>query len=248
MRRIVLATIAALSIAACSNDSTGPDNAALLAITEAGAGSALTIAGGYDGEIYQDRLINGLPDSLKLSDSQKTALKALVSAFETATKADRDALSRILGDARKSMGRRGDAGRVGQLLGDAAPIVARLRAAEEKLKSDIDAILTAEQRAWVETHAPKKCKPGSFPALSDAQKSQIKALENGFRESNKADLEAVKAAFESAKGKTAAEVKTILDGIASARARLEAARKKLTSDISNVLTTEQKNSGCLPLG
>src|SRR5215213_11859281 len=100
MRRIVLATIAALSMVACSTDSTGPDNAALLAINEAASG-ALTIAGGYDGDLYQDRLINGLPDSIKLTDSQKTALKTLVSAFQSATKADRDALYTLLGDARK---------------------------------------------------------------------------------------------------------------------------------------------------
>lgn len=248
MRRIVFTTIAALSIAACSSDSTGPDSAALLAINEAATGTSLTLVGGYDGGLYQDRLANGLPDSLKLTDSQKTALQALVSAFEAATKADREALNKLLGDARKSAGNRGDAGKVGQLLGDAAPIVARLRAVEEKLKIDMDAILTAEQRAWVASHSPKKCKPGSFPALTDTQKAQIKALETAFRETNKADLEAVKKALESTKGKTADEIKTILDGIAPARARLDAARAKLKSDISNVLTAEQKNSGCLPLG
>ncbi len=248
MRRIVLATIAAFSIAACSNDATGPDDATLRAINAAGTGTALTIVGGYDGDVYQDRLTNGLPDSLKLTDAQKTAIKNLVSAFEAATQADRDSLNKLLGDARKSVGNKGDAGKVDKLLGDAAPIVARLRTAEEKLKTDIDAVLTAEQRAWVASHGPKKCKPGSFPALTSTQKAQIKTLETAFRETNKADLEAVEAALKGTKGKSAAEIKSILDAIAPARARLETARKKLTEDIAKVLTTEQKNSGCLPLG
>ena len=248
MRRIVFATIAALSIAACSNDATGPDSSALLAIDAAGAGTALTVVGGYDGEIFQDRLVNGLPDSLKLTDSQKAAIKAVVSAFEASTKADRDSLNKLLGDARKSLGKKGNGSTLEQTLGAAAPIIARLRTAEEKLKTDIDAILTAEQRAWVASHSPRQCKPGSFPALTSTQKAQIKALENGFRETNKADLETVDAALKNAKGKSADEIKTILDSIAPVRARLDAARKKLTDDIANVLTAEQKNSGCLPLG
>ena len=214
MRRIALVTLAALSLAACSRDTTAPDTLSLT-IESAGTGTALTLAGGYDAGTYQNRLANGLPDSLKLSSDQQAAIRALIAAFETSTKADRDALQRILRRAREA-GRGSAAG----ILAEGVPIIARLQAAETKLKSDIDAILTAEQRAWLASHSPRNCRPERFPSLSDAQKAQIAALEKAFQE-NKAGL----------------------DG-----ARLDAARKALREAIIGVLTAEQKASGCLPLG
>ena len=243
MRRIALVTLAALSLSACSKDTTAPDVSSSLLIETAGTSTALTMAGGYDAGTYQNRLANGLPDSLKLSSDQQAAIRALISAFETATKADRDSLQAILRRAR-------DAGRgsaAGVLL-DGAPVIARLAAAEAKLKADIDAILTAEQRAWLASHTPRNCRPDKFPALTDAQKAQIAALEQAFTDKNKADLDAVKAAFDAARGKPRDEAEKILQGTAAARARLEAARKALRESITAVLTAEQKASGCLPLG
>ncbi|MEO8575863.1 MAG: Spy/CpxP family protein refolding chaperone, partial [Gemmatimonadales bacterium] len=199
--------------------------------------------GGYDAGTYQNRLANGLPDSLKLSSDQQTAIRALITAFETSTKADRDALQSILRRAREG-GRASAPG----ILAEAAAIIARLQAAETKLKSDIDTILTADQRAWLASHTPRNCRPERFPALTDAQKAQISALEQAFQDKNKADLDAVKAAFDSAKGKSREEAERILQGTAAARARLEAARKALRESIVGLLTAEQKASGCLPLG
>ena len=214
MRRIALVTLAALSLSACSKDTTAPDTLSL-GIDAAGTGTALTLAGGYDAGTYQNRLANALPDSLKLSSDQQAAIRALIGAFETATRADRDALQRILRRAREA-GR----GSVAGILAEGVPIIARLQAAESKLKSDIDAILTAEQRAWLASHSPKNCRPDRFPALTDAQKAQIAALEKAFQES-----------------------KAGLDGPS-----LDAARKALREAIIGVLTAEQKASGCLPLG
>jgi Spy/CpxP family protein refolding chaperone len=242
MRRIALVTLAALSLSACSKEATAPDAPSLL-IEAAGTGTALTLAGGYDAGTYQTRLANGLPDSLKLSADQQAAIRALISAFETATKADRDSLQAILRRAR-------EAGRAGAatILASGAPVIARLQAAEAKLKADIDAVLTAEQKAWLASHTPRNCRPDRFPALTDAQKAQIAALERAFVENNKADLDAVKAAFESARGKTREEAQQILEATAAARARLEAARKALRESIVAIFTAEQRASGCLPLG
>lgn len=245
MRRIAIVTFAALSLAACSSDSTAPESPDL-AFDAALTGSALTVIGGYEAEIYQSRLFNALPDSLKLSADQEARIKALVAAFEAATKADREALNAILRAA-------GNGGRptreaMREALAKAAPIIARLQAAGSKLKADIDAVLTAEQRAWIAANAPKRCRPDQFPALSEAQKAQIRALERAFQETNKADLDAVKAAFEEARGKSRDEAARILERVAANRARLEAARKQLREAISGVLTPEQKASGCLPLG
>ena len=162
MRRIALVTLAALSVSACSKDTTAPDTSALL-IESASTGTALTLAGGYDAATYQNRLANGLPDSLKLSAEQQAAIRSLIASFETATRADREALGAILRRAR-------EAGRGGapRIIAEAVPIIARLQAAEVKLKADIDAVLTAEQRAWLESHRPRSCRPDRFPASRDS--------------------------------------------------------------------------------
>jgi Spy/CpxP family protein refolding chaperone len=247
MRRIALISAVALAIAACSNDTTAPATTDLT--IDAGAfGTALTVTGGYDADLYQNRLLNALPDSLKLSADQQTKIKALVDAFNAATKADRDALGTILAKARDAAHGRASADSVGKILARGLAITARLAAAESKLKSDIDAVLTADQRAWIAAHAPKSCKAGSFAPLSDAQKTQITALEKTFETNNKADLQAVRAAYDSAEGKTKAERDAILASVAPAIARLETARKALTAAITAVLTPEQRASGCLPLG
>ena len=247
MRRIAFMTIAALSFVACSTETTAPTSSDLS--IDAGAfGTALTVVGGYDSDVYQTRLANGLPDSLKLSADQQAKIKALSEAFQAATKADREALGAVLKEARDAKKGGTSKDEVGKILAKGAAIAARLATAETKLKSDIDAILTADQRAWLASHQPKKCDPRKFATLTDAQKDQIKTLEKAFEQNNKADLQAVKAAYEDAEGKPKADRDAIIAKVAPAIARLDAARKALTAAISAVLTPEQRASGCLPLG
>lgn len=249
MRRIAFITLAAAAVVACSTETSTAPNTPDLTINAGSFGGALTLAGGYEPDLYQDRLTNALPDSLKLTSEQQAKIKALIEAYNAATKADHDALAALLGKARDlGKSRTTGADSLAKLLAKGAEITARLVTAQSKLKSDIDAVLTADQLAWLTSHEPKKCKPGSFPALSDAQKAQIKALEQAFQTNNKADLDAVKAALDSAKGKSPAERDAILSTVRAAQARLEAARKALKEAITGVLTAEQKASGCIPLG
>jgi len=98
MRRIAFITFAAASLAACSLETTNP-NPSDLSVDAGAFGTALTIAGGYEPELYQDRLVNGLPDSLKLTTEQQAQIKALITAFNAATKADHDAIEAILKQA-----------------------------------------------------------------------------------------------------------------------------------------------------
>lgn len=248
MRRIAFITFAALSLAACSTDTTAP-TVTDLSIDAGAFGTALTVVGGYEADLYQTRLTNGLPDSLKLTSDQQTKIKALVEAFQAATKADRQALEAILGQARDAAKKgRLSADSVGKILAKGLEARTRLIAAELKLKTDIDVVLTPDQRAWIASHEPKKCKADKFSPLSDAQKTQIKSIEKAFEDANRADLQAVKAAYESAEGKSKADRDAILAGVAPAIARLDAARKALTTAIAAVLTPEQKASGCVPLG
>jgi Spy/CpxP family protein refolding chaperone len=253
MRRIAFITIAALSLAACSNDTTSPANSDLT-ITDAGAfGTALTLAGGYDADTYENRLVNALPDNLELTDEQKAKIKSLVDAFQQSTKADRDALNAILREAHQAVEAKKTRAEVESILSKGADIRRRLATAEAKLKSDIDAVLTAEQKAWIASHSPRGCRADRFPPLTDAQKAQIKALETAFQENNKADLAAVKAVLDEAQaaikaGKSRDEVAAILGKAIAPMTRLETARKTLHDQIIAVLTPEQKASGCLPLG
>jgi Spy/CpxP family protein refolding chaperone len=253
MRRIGLIMIAALSLAACSNDTTSPANTDFT-ISGAGAfGTALTLAGGYDADTYQDRLVNALPDELKLTDEQKAKIKSLVEAFQQSTRADREALSAILREARQAVEAKKTRAEVEAILSKGADIRRRLATAEAKLKSDIDAVLTAEQKAWIASHTSRGCRADKFPPLSDVQKAQIKALETAFREANQADLAAVKAVLDEAQaaikaGKSHEEVAKILEKAIAPTARLATARKTLRDQILAVLTPEQRASGCLPLG
>src|SRR5690349_20682815 len=254
MRRIALTVIATLAIAACSNDSTSPvADGALIDAFLIGSSSALTSAGGYDGDLYQDRLINGLPDELKLTPEQQAKIKALVTAFQAATKADHDALNAILRQAKDAVAAHKSRDEVKAILDQGIAIRDRLSAAEAALRAAIDAVLTPEQKAWLDAHRPAACDPSKFPPLTEAQKAQIRALEQAFQTANKADLDAVKAIIDqahaaAAAGKTKAEVEAIMAQAHPAMARLDAARQALKAAIDAVLTPEQKASRCFPLG
>jgi Spy/CpxP family protein refolding chaperone len=253
MRRLALIAAAALSLAACSDSSTSPDNPDLTFVDAGAFGTALTNVGGYDAETYQNRLINALPDELELTSEQEAQIKSLIQAFQQSTRADRDALLAILRSAHAAIEAHKSRAEVEAILRQGAEIRSRLAAAEAKLKADIYQVLTPEQRAWIAAHSPRACRPEKFPPLTDAQKAQIRALEIAFAENNKNDLAFVKATLEEAKaavraGKSPAEIQQILAKALPAIVRLESARKNLRDQIIAVLTPEQKASGCFPLG
>jgi Spy/CpxP family protein refolding chaperone len=255
MRRIAFVSLVAATLVACSNDATAPTSSdqQVTDFSISAFATALTSAGGYDADLYELRLFHALPDDLKLTPDQEAKIKALVEAYKKDTKVDNEALNAILKQAREAVTARKTRNEVKAILDKGAPIVARLATAAADLKTKIDAILTAEQRAWLTSHAPKKCKKGKFPPLTDTQKAQMKAYEEAFEQANKADLTAVKTSMEQIKsaiaaGKGPADIQAILDGMKPALDHLATARKTLQSQLESVLTPEQKASGCLPLG
>ena len=255
MRRTALIVVAAIGLAACSsNESTSPADISQITDFVIGAnGTALTSAGGYDADLFQLRLLNGLPDSLQLTADQQAKIKALVDAFQAATKADHDALAGILRDAMAAIAAHKSRDEVKAILDKGIAIRERLSLAEAKLRSDIEAVLTPEQKAWLASHEPQRCDPSKFPPLTDAQKAQMRSLETAFQTANKTDLDAVQAAMQQvraaiAAGKSRDEIQAILDGIKPAIDRLIAARKTLHDQLEAILTPEQKASGCIPLG
>ena len=95
-----------------------------------------------------------LPDSLKLSDAQKTLIAALVTAFQTANKADLDAMKAAMdaAHAARKAGKTHD--EVKAILDAARPAADRVHAKAEVLRAAIDNVLTAAQRAWLAAHKP----------------------------------------------------------------------------------------------
>jgi Spy/CpxP family protein refolding chaperone len=246
MKTLSTLLAASLVLAACQEDVTAPTDVggllvdgAVLAYDAAG----LPGAGRYLGAL--DRL----PEALKLSAAQAAAIKAAVEAFQQATRADREALAGIHkeAEAAKRAGKSRDEVRLILEKGEAAR--KRIEAAELALAARIEAILTAEQKAWLEANLPKRCDPKTAPPLTADQKAQISALVAAFEVSNKADLDAIKAALEKARaakqsGATREQVKAILDAVQPAMARLAAAQAALRQAIDAVLTAEQRASGC----
>ena len=187
MRRFILAAVAALSIAACSNDSTSPGTYDLSVLDAGAFGTALTTVGGYDAEVYQNRLLNVFPADLRLTEQQRLQIRALVEAFLQSTRADREALIAILREARAAIEAKKPRAEIAAILAKGNDIRRRLADAEAKLKSDIDAVLTPAQKAWLESHKPGSCRADKFPPLTDEQKSKIRALEEAFRAAGKFD-------------------------------------------------------------
>lgn len=254
MRRIAFIAIAA-TLVGCSNDTTSPviGEDFVTAFAAASQATVFTAAGGYDADLYQLRLFHALPDNLRLTAEQEAKIKTLVKDYKKATKADQEAFNAILRLAKEGVRGHRSGDEVKAALDKAGPIAARLATAAANLKTAIDAVLTADQRAWAASHAPKNCKKGNFPPLTDAQKAQMQAYEAAFDAANQADLQAVKTGLDNLRatiraGGSAADVQKILDGINAALDRLVTARKKLHDQLESVLTPEQLASGCIPLG
>lgn len=246
MRRLALLLVAAL--AACGNDPTSPtpmqgtDDSTLTA-------DAAFFGGGFGA----GGMLRRLPANLALTDAQKTQIQGYARSFWEASKADREALVAILKQARDARRSGATRERIQAILQQAAPIRQRLQAARAQLRSQIDGVLTADQKAWLAANAPKRCDRSTAPALTDAQKTQIRALVTAFAQANRTDLQAVRQAFAQARqarrsGAGPDRVKAILEAVKPAAERVKTAREKLNADIQALLTPEQAASGCYTAG
>lgn len=94
------------------------------------------------------------PDSLKLTTEQKTKISALRSTFETANRADILALKDIYEKASAAKKDGKPAADIRAILNLAKPILARMNARFAQLTKDIEAVLTAAQKAWIAARKP----------------------------------------------------------------------------------------------
>ncbi|MBM4194822.1 MAG: hypothetical protein FJ202_10650 [Gemmatimonadetes bacterium] len=96
------------------------------------------------------------PDSIKLSDAQKAQIQALVTAFQTANKADLDAMKAARDEAQAARKAGKPRDEVKAILEKAKANAERVRAAGASLRTAIGNVLTAAQRAWLEAHKPSR--------------------------------------------------------------------------------------------
>jgi Spy/CpxP family protein refolding chaperone len=246
MRKSAVLLIAALVAASCSQDVTEP--ADTLSSLDAGAILAYDAAGLSGPGRYLAGL-HRLPDNLKLSADQEAKIKALLVGFQETNKVDIEALAKINEEAKSAIRAGKSREEVAAIMARGDAIRARLDAAEKALQTAIEGVLTAEQKAWLDANQPKRCEPGSAPALTDAQRTQIRALIAAYDQANKADLDAVQAALERARaaqknGASKAEIQAILDSVKANMDRLRVAQVELAKAIDALLTAEQRASAC----
>jgi Spy/CpxP family protein refolding chaperone len=158
--RMFLVALVAGSVAACANDVTAPtvqpapENSLAVASGDAmghgrwGFGRRGFMAGGA---MFAARR---LPDNLKLTDAQRSQIKALVSSFRTAHQPDLQSLATA---AKQARGARASGQTVEQrraFFAQTAPARQRLIAAQKQLGAQIQNVLTADQKAWLASHRP----------------------------------------------------------------------------------------------
>ena len=251
MRRTLVVTLAALALGACSQDGSEPVGPDQFDVFTADFSS---VAFGMDGVhpgagLPELRRLLRLPDASKLTAEQEATITELLEDYQKAHEKDLKELTKLLEDARKAIEAGKPRTEVAAILREARAVHQRIREATAQLKADIDAVLSAEQKAWLASGSPARCYPIPVAPLSTAQRTAIKALYDAFHAATAADRAAVSEALEAARkarqqGKARAEIQAILAPVQDDMARLQAAGQQLRADIDEVLTAEQLASGC----
>lgn len=148
---------AAVFIVGCDNTTTSPrvDQSLVLAFDQAATmDSASFVPRGpmFDG---------AMPDSIKLTDAQKAAIKALHDAFAVAHKAQFTQLAAIHEQARAAFKAGKTRTEIAAILQTSRPIMEAMRADFDALRVAVGAILTPAQKAWAAAH--QRTGPGMGP-------------------------------------------------------------------------------------
>jgi len=165
MRRIAIAGLVLIAAVACSK-STAPvqaDVSQLQLDAVNPTNLTFTATNGFPTEPFHvavgpttsnvEAARAAFPDSLKLTTSQLSAIAALRTTFETANKADLLALNAIHEQATAAKKAGKSAADIIALLNLAKPILTRLTARLDALRTAIEALLTPAQKAWIVAHA-----------------------------------------------------------------------------------------------
>jgi Spy/CpxP family protein refolding chaperone len=242
MKKTVFTLLISLLAAACSDGVSPSPEPALDEAAVLGYSASLTSdpSSRYLGHLHR------LPEAIALSAAQQAQIQTLLTRFAEATKADHELLATIGRQVLEAIkaGQSREEIRAILARGDAAR--ERLRAAEAALRTAIDAVLTAEQKAWLASQDGRNCRPST---LTEQQRTQISALVADFQKANSADLAIIRDALAKARaahksGATRAEIAAILETARPAMERIRKAEAALSEAILAVLTPEQRASRC----
>ena len=245
MKRFAFGLSLLLTLAACNQDTAAPEPFDTATFGEA-TDLAFDASFAGDPRVRFIPVVFRLPDHLKLSAEQHATIRTLLEQFANDTRADHDALAAILSQARAARQAGKTAEEIRAILQQGEPIRQRLIAAEQKLRADLLAVLTPEQRAWVESQSRNRCES---VALTEAQRTEISALYAAFEQENRADLETIRTTLDRARtahlaGASREEIHAILVTAQPAMQRITAARLQLMAAVYALLTPEQLASGC----
>jgi Spy/CpxP family protein refolding chaperone len=96
------------------------------------------------------------PDSIKLTDAQKTQIQSLVDAFRAANSADLDAMKAAHVAAREARKAGKSREEIRAILEGAKAAAERVHTNAQALRTSIQGVLTASQRAWLDAHRPDR--------------------------------------------------------------------------------------------
>ena len=166
MRMVLLAVLAG-SVAACANDATAPTVQPAPEYSVAGtSGNGMIGPWGFGrhgfgmaGPLFGMRR---LPDNLKLTDAQSAQIRVLVTSFRAAHQTEFAAMQSAMKEARTARlaGATPDQRRA--LFAKTAPQRQQLMAATRQLHTQIQQVLTSDQRTWLASHRPS-FKRGTAP-------------------------------------------------------------------------------------
>ncbi|MBA3889787.1 MAG: Spy/CpxP family protein refolding chaperone [Gemmatimonadaceae bacterium] len=230
MRKLVAVLVLCVAAAGCGDGASPVEPAPDQSVDQilAASGPAATEVAASIGPTI--RGLGRLPQHLRLTIAQQEALRALFTAHASAMQADRAALMALVEQlAATNGGTRPAPEQVRQLQQQAAAIVARIAAAGAALETEILALLTPAQRAWIEANTARRC---DLRSLTPEQHARVKALRQAFEQSNAADIAHMarvmgEARAAHASGRPRAEIQAILARGAEAMRRLAAAQAEL---------------------
>lgn len=157
--RILVLLLVAGSVAACANDVTSP--------TVPAPDNSLSAANGAPGRWGFGRhgfgMMGGgfmfarrLPANLALTDAQKTQIKSLMTSYRSAHQQDLQSMA-AMGKQMRAARVAGQSMTVDQrraMFAQTAPARQRLMTANKQLSSDMQQVLTSDQKAWLASHRP----------------------------------------------------------------------------------------------
>lgn len=148
--RIAALFVAAAFVAACDNSATGPNANEDAVLVRFDAQNTLdSVSMVPRGPAFDNA---GMPDSLKLTDAQKTAIKALHDAFAAAHKTQFDQLKAIHDEAAAAIKAGKTRAEVRIILEKGRPIMESMRADFEALRIAVAQVLTPAQLVWAVAH------------------------------------------------------------------------------------------------